>query len=184
MEANINPGSNTPLTDPINLDPEYQPGGAMYISPAVVASMETLVNLLRTDVAATWALAGELSGGSPALRMTLFAFGPIGIAAVAVGVTAYQATTALDNYLDGALHEAFGAAVGKVISMEPGRPDPYFGSDGFTTNGESNYAYFGDDGWTDEDELMMSDICSNWLDLWPDVPVENVGVAPPIIGYV
>lgn len=44
---------------------------------------------------------------------------------MAVFTAAYEGTTALDKYLDGALHIAFGGAVEKVIQMEIGRPQPY-----------------------------------------------------------
>lgn len=132
-----------------------QEGGAAAGLPhAVVQSMTALTAYLATDVGAAWALAGELSGGVPAMQAIIFGYGSVGLGVAAVGVGAYAATTWLDNSLDGALHTGVLNAIEAIAHLDVGVADKYFGGDSFTVNNEK----------------MMSDICSNWEDFWQDGP--------------
>lgn len=138
-------------------------GPPVGISPALFLNMTALSEFLATDVGAAWALAGELSGGVPIMQAIIFTYAGPGMAALAVGAAAFVGTTWLDTHFDGALHEAFGGAVEMVLRMDPGEAETYFGGDGFTTNNTE----------------MMSDICSNWTEIWEDIPVVSfVGIAP------
>jgi hypothetical protein len=127
-----------------------------YLPPAVASQMTGLAAFLHSDVAAAWALAGELSGGVPALRAIIFGMSAPSLAALSVGAAAFGATTAIDKYFDGAIHTAFLDAVLMVGSMDHGLADAYFGADGFTT--DSNNV------------PMMDEICSNWQDFWENIP--------------
>lgn len=136
-------------------------------------SLQGLYNMLQTDVAAAWTLAGELAGGNLALRSIVFGFGPVGMAAFAVGYTTYQGTTWMDNQLNGALHAGVLGAAEWVIEASPGQADPYFGGDGFTT----------------DNTPMMSGICSDWEEFWGNVSQNSsanttqlVAQIPQVIG--
>lgn len=138
---------------------EANPGGASAgaasaLPAAVVQNMTALAAFLQTDIGAAWALAGELSGGVPAMQMIIFGSSAPALAALTVGAVAYGGTRALDDYFDGAIHTSFLNAVEQVARMDVGVADKYFGGDSFTVNNEK----------------MMSDICSNWEDFWEDEP--------------
>ena len=126
-----------------------------YLPPAVANQMTGLAAFLHTDIAAAWGLAGELSGGVPALRAVLFAMSGPSLAAYSVGAAAFLGTKALDKYFDGAIHTAFLDAVLMVGNLDQGVADRYFGGDGFSA---------------DNSVPMMDQICSNWTDYWDNIP--------------
>jgi hypothetical protein len=140
-------------------------GGAhSSLPPAVASQMIKLAAFLHTDIGATWALAGELSGGVPAMQVALFSMSMPSLAALGVGAAAYGATTALDKYFDGAIHGAFLEAIEMVGHLEHQVADRYFGGEGFST----------------ESEPMMSEICSNWTDYWNDMPQVIAPIQHPL----
>ncbi len=144
-----------PTDDPsiIKVPPPADPS---LVPEKVAQGMEAITALLKTDIGAAWTLAGELAGaeGTLVTQAIIFGYSPIGLAVGAVAYTAYQGTTWLDNAMGGALHEGIVNAAVMLANMKPGSSEPYFGSDGFTTNSPH----------------MMSEICSNWSDYWEDIP--------------
>lgn len=158
-----------------NIEPEYHtngtggddtptPGEIGYIAPAIWKGMQTLSELLLTDVGATWAAAGEMATGR-LTQAAIFSFGPVGVAVAAVGMGAYAGTTWLDQHLDGAIHTWALETVERIMESEFFDSDRYFGD-----IAEGNFEQM--------DVQMMSDICSNWEDWWEDVPVQGNIIAP------
>lgn len=126
------------------------------LNPAVLSRMASLEALLQTDLPAAMAVANELAQGSPFMQAVFFEYGLAPLGPITVGLAAFGATRALDNFFNGAITDAVADAAYVLLHTDndPSAVNALFGGEGFTVDNVD----------------MMSAICSNWTDYWRDEP--------------